>query len=138
MMPPPSPSGYNGVVKIFTADNGRQYAWGKARHKSILMRRDGAVFKPFAATMNVAHGWSLYRGQDIPLMDDEAEYPNGQYLWQDANDDQIVQADEVTSMPKLGHGPTFSWLDKDLSVRLHADHMLHPVKVWDLGDTVNV
>jgi len=136
MMEPPSPSGYSGVLRIITADNGRQYAWGNAQHKSVLMRRDGELFKPFAATMNVAYGWSLYRGQGIPLMDDKDKYPNGQYLWQDANDDQTVQADEVVAMPRLGHSPTFAWLDKDLSVRLRTGHVLRPLKVKGNGQPV--
>jgi hypothetical protein len=55
-------------------------------------------------------------------MDDQEKYPNGQYLWQDANDDQTVQADEVVAMPRWGHNPSFTWLDKDLTVWFSTGH----------------
>jgi hypothetical protein len=133
MMEAVNPEGYGGVARIITAKNGRQYMWGGGRHKSILLRRDGDLFKPFAAVMYIGYGWSLYSGQSLPVMDNKAKYPNGSYFWQDANDDQCVQPEEVVAVPKAMDSPWFMWLEPDLSLRIRTGHALRPLSVSKTG-----
>jgi hypothetical protein len=137
MIEPINPDGYSGFARIVTADNGRQYMWGGGQLKSILCRRDGDLFKPFAAMFSVSYGWSLYRGQALPLIDDNKEkFPNGHYFWQDANDDQCVQAEEITPLGSEYGPPVFAWLNKDLSVMLRTGQILKPTKILDNGQPV--
>ena len=136
MAPPPSPSGYLGNVRIITADNGRQYICGRTRHVSLLLRRDGDLFRPFAGIALVRRTvGGTYRGSGFPLFEAPA-YKDGYYFWQDANDDQTLQADEVMLLPKTTYRPTFTWLGKDLSVRLGTSHVLRPQKVTASGQPV--
>jgi hypothetical protein len=137
MMDAPSPSGYNGVMRFIEGENGRHYAWGNARHKNVLLRREGDLYKPFAAMLRISRGGTLYRGQKLPVLDDEEAFPNGQYFWQDANDDQTVQADEVEAVDQFGRGRVqFAWLEKDLSAWIGTGHRLTPVEVRENGQPV--
>ncbi len=135
MVEPPKPEAYGGVPRIITADNGIQYMWGGSTYKSILLRRAGDLFKPFAALINVARHHSLYRGTGLPLFDDSdpQTYPDGVYLWQDQNDDQTVQPEELTAAPKALPRPSFAWVHPDLSVTLQSGHRLRPVRLGDQG-----
>jgi hypothetical protein len=134
MIEPPGPHGYANVLRVITADNGRQYAWGGSTYKSILMWRDGDVFKPTAAFINLARSHSLFRGTGLPLLDDDPQtYPEGNYFWQDANDDQTVQPDELVALPKSAGRPSFVWLDKNLAVWLGNGRLLAPREVLESG-----
>jgi hypothetical protein len=137
-----NPDGYQGLAKIMTAADGRQYMWGNGQSKSILMRRDGDVFKPFMAVINI-YGSPLYPGQGSPLLDDLKKYPHGHYFWQDQNDDQCFQPEELTPMPKGFHNMGIAWVDRDLTLCLRTGHLLKPKGMteggwphYDLADLV--
>ena len=137
-----NPDGYQGLAKILTAADGRQYMWGNGQAKSILLRRDGDVFKPFVAAINI-YGSPLYPGQGIPLLDDLKKYPHGQYFWQDQNNDQCVQPEEVTPMPQGFWNMGLAWVDRDLTLCLTTGHLLKPKGTteggwprYDLADLV--
>ena len=131
MMQPFDPDGYAGIARFFTATNGREYAWGNARHKSILMRRDGDVYKPFAAFLTVSRGYSLYSGQKLPLIDSDPEaFPDGIYFWQDRNADQTLQAEEIHRVEGRDR-PSVAWVDADLTLWLANGKTLAPTQVDD-------
>jgi hypothetical protein len=123
MIEAPNPDGYQGLARIFTAADGRQYLWGNGQAKSILYRRDGDLFKPFVAVINI-YGSPLYGGQGVPLLDDLKAYPHGQYFWQDQNDDQRVQAEEVKRVP--GSTTGLGWVDADLTLWFREGRRLAP------------
>jgi hypothetical protein len=135
MMEEAEPDAYHGQFRSITADNGRQYATGGGRLKTIVFRRDGNVFKPFLATFNVSRGWSLWRGLGIPDLDDPAQTPDGSYLWQDANDDQRVQMSEVHRFKDKNLRLNPRSLAPDLTLWA-GGHLLKPVKVLDNGQPV--
>lgn len=118
-----NPDGYGGLARIFTAADGRQYLWGNGQAKNILYRRDGDLFKPFVAVINI-YGSPLYPGQGVPLLDDLKAYPHGQYFWQDQNDDQRVQAEEVKGIP--GSTTGLGWVDADLTLWFREGRRLAP------------
>jgi len=131
MVSDPSPSGYLGNARILTADNGRQYLWGRTRSTGILMRRDADLFKPFAAIFenNSSVG--------IPLIEDDPEtFPRGYYLWQDANDDQTVQADELVTLPARHGRNFFAWLDPDLTAHVASGLILEPTEITAEGQPI--
>jgi len=123
MIEAPNPDGYQGLARIFTAADGRQYLRGNGQSKNILYRRDGDLFKPFIAVINI-YGSPLYSGQGIPLLDDLKAYPHGQYFWQDQNDDQRVQAEEVKRVPGATTG--LGWVDADLTLWFREGRRLAP------------
>ena len=113
MMWAADPSGTAHQV-FFTAANGKQYCTGSNACSSTIYVRDGDVYKPFAATIAIYRNSDYYRamvaavGQTVtqfPIMADPAKYPEGNYFWQDRNNDQTIQEDELTPMPKsIGMG----------------------------------
>lgn len=125
MIEAPNPDGYQGLARIMTAADGHQYMWGNGQSKSILYRCDKDVFKPFVAVINI-YSSPLYPGQGSPLLDDLKQYPHGHYFWQDQNDDQCVQPDEITPMPKGFHNMGIAWVDRDLTLCLRSGHLLKP------------
>ena len=146
-----SPAADYGPSRLLTAADGQQYLWGHYRIgntiHSVMMRRDGDLFKPFMAifaTMGAdATGIAL-------LDDDHLTYPRQyerlpahitpSYCWQDANDDQTVQPEELTLLPGGEHPayqrPSFSWIDRDLTVRFTTAHLWRPVGVNAQGAPV--
>lgn len=126
MIEEPNPAGYAGVPRLFMARDGHQYLWAGARFKSVLLRREGDVFKPFAATISI-YDSPLYGGQGIPCLDDKQLTKNGNYLWQDANSDQRVQRDEVVPLPREVGNAGLSWVDADLNLWLNSGHRLSPL-----------
>lgn len=90
--------------QMFTAKNGKQYGWGYSRRdrKPILYRRDGDLFKPFAALVRVDREKGLGTNLGVQELDDPAKFPDGKYLWQDANDDQRFQANEFVDLSDSG------------------------------------
>ncbi len=138
MAPAPAPDGYcaGRPLRIMTAANGRQYMWGKTRGTALLLRRDGDLFKPFAALLKVDKDGKASDG--IALIGADGQPATaGVYLWQDGNDDQIVQVDEVVELPKRGfERAEFAWLERDLSVRLSTGHRLSPQRLAESGQPV--
>lgn len=136
MMMGPGPYAYQNTPCLVTADNGIQYLWGNTGSVSVLMRRDGDIFRPVAALLD--NGGET----GIELLDkDEKTYPRDRrtqphYLWQDANDDQIVQADELVLLPREYGRVRFALVNKDLSVRLSTGRLWKPLRVEANGRPV--
>lgn len=127
MIEMPNPGGYAGHFRVFTAKNGKQFGWGMIDYSNMLFIRDGDVFKPFAGTIRIAFG--QYGGGILyPVMNDRQKFPEGAYLWQDANNDQTVQENELTKSP-TGRGETaFNWVDEHLNAWSDAGFLLKPVR----------
>jgi hypothetical protein len=108
---PDVPPEVYGLLRVFTARNGKQFAWGGCS----LYMRDGDRFKPVVTAVSNVKGqpdWPPY-----PVFANRKLFGNGGYLWQDGNDDQAVQADEVTKVRGDFFRPeTFHWVDDDLNL----------------------
>jgi DNA-binding beta-propeller fold protein YncE len=120
--PDAAPDAYE-LLRVFTARNGKQFAWGD----NSLYLRDGDRFKPIVTGISNVKGqpgWPPY-----PVFGDRKLFGNGSYFWQDANDDQMLQAGEVTKVQVRVHRPeTFQWVDDDLNL-WHARGIVHrPVR----------
>jgi hypothetical protein len=116
------------IHRVFTAKNGKQFAWGD----STLFLRDGDRFKPFVSS------FGSNRGQAYPVFADRKKFPDGRYVWQDANDDEMVQADEITKGRSMGPFPidTFGWVDDDLNVWNSAGAVYRPLRFAQDGRPV--
>jgi len=124
MIPEASPDGYFGLFRSLTATNGQQYSIaGYYPSMYILSRRVGNKFQPFLATLSVNREKKKGGLLGLPVIDDHPDvFPNGGYLWQDANDDGCVQAEEVKPLPA------------NFPLRLKA---LSPdMTVWMMGGTL--
>jgi hypothetical protein len=115
-------------VRVLTANDGRQYAWGRHNYSQVLMRRDGDVFKPFVAGIIVAKGNPYIAWPPYPLFADHERWPNGVYVWQDTNDDQTIQVDEVMKNP-VARGESFArWLDANRTLYSENGMVFRPVR----------
>jgi len=116
-------------LHVFTAKNGKQYAWGVIDYSRMLFMRDGDLFKPFAGTIRIAYG--PYGGGILyPVMKGIYDRTQaGAYLWQDKNNDQCVQEDELSISPTGRGEATFNWIDDDLNVWCDAGMLFRPVRV---------
>lgn len=111
MIRQPAADGYAGHFRVMTAKNGKQFGWGMIDYCPAVFIRDGDVFKPFAAAIRIDFG-QFGGGMTYPAMKSIYEKTKaGMFLWQDANDDQIVQENELV----VGSGPSFNWIDADLN-----------------------
>ncbi|MBI4025438.1 MAG: hypothetical protein HY360_10695 [Verrucomicrobia bacterium] len=128
MIAAPCPEGYAGHFRLMTAKNGKQFGWGQTDYSGTLYMRDGDIFKPIAGTIRVAFG-AYGSGLLYPVMKDIYEKTKaGDFLWQDANNDQMVQETELVVSPS-GHGEnTFNWIDPDLNVWCDAGWIYKPVR----------
>jgi hypothetical protein len=88
--------------RVFTAKNGKQFAYGTANYAGILFMRDADRFKPIISGINNLKGNQWVSWPTYPIFADQAKYPNGSYYWQDANDDQILQPGEIVNVPSTG------------------------------------
>lgn len=108
---PPAPhGGFRGAIRVFTAVNGKQYGFTGG----TLFHRDGPIFKPILAMFGprrypVTRDNPLFQGKTRPGFSQNC-------VWTDANDDQIIQADEVELATQLGKGPRFEWVDEHLNL----------------------
>lgn len=105
VIPPPGNS-YGPPIHVMTAKNGRQFAWGSIRGcGGALYMRTGDVFKPIACAMRGDCG--AYPVLSAPWAKQLAENKEKEalkqnkgamcaFLWQDQNDDQIMQENELT------------------------------------------
>ncbi len=128
MVPAPGTHAYQNIPRLITTVDGKQYLYGNTRSGSILMRRDGDIFKPFAA---------LFESQSstgIAVIDENKEKWQGDkrkppvLLWQDTDDDQIVQEKELSQLADDYTRARFAWLEKDLSVRLSTGQIWRPAE----------
>ncbi len=134
IMPSPGPYAYQHIPRLVTAAHGSQYMWGNTRIASILLRRDGDIFKPFAAMLDISGNTGVAvidNNQD--KWRSERHHSPTMLLWQDANDDQKVQEDELSMLPSAYNRDRFAWLDKDLTVRLGHGAIWRPVEIRTNG-----
>ena len=136
MIPPVSPSAYISHPRMITAENGQQFMYGRRLPMAIVSRRDGDVFKPFVAIIEVSHGGRHATG--LPVIEENPEkFPNATYLWQDANDDQCVQGEELERLPgKREFRKMRVYIGRDLSLYLNKGYRLRPVRVTEAGQPV--
>ena len=126
-------------VRVIRATNGRQFAWGKSNYASVLYMRDGDVFKPILAGILVAKGNQFVAWPPYPLFRDNQEWPNGAYVWQDANDDQVLQAEEIVKAPSKRGESIFNWVDEEMNLYSDEGFVLKPARfdgdrpVYDLA-----
>lgn len=116
--------------RVFTAKNGKQFAWGD----NALYLRDGDRFKPILTGIynrQGTPGWPPY-----PVFTNRWRFADGGYFWQDANDDQTIQADELVyaeEVPRAWgirdfHAGTFTWVDDDLNLWNTRGFVYRPVR----------
>jgi hypothetical protein len=103
-----------GGFRVVTAVNGRQYGWASCfrahdnPRPTVLFMRTGDVFKPIV---------SITATTNSPLIASVSPKPHGAaFAWADRNDDQVMQADELSA--PLGSRWTrgFGWVDRDLNL----------------------
>ncbi|MGD0090132.1 MAG: hypothetical protein ABSE73_09445 [Planctomycetota bacterium] len=123
-----NPGGYAGHFRVFTAKNGHQFGWGQGSYANKLYMRVGNIFKPIAGAIIVSKGNQFMSWPPYPIFADNAKFPNGTYLWQDANDDQTIQEDELCRpITERGEG-MFNWIDEDLNAWCDAGFIFSPVR----------
>lgn len=115
-------------VRVITAINGRQFAWGRANYSQVLYQRDGDVFKPIVAGINVSKGNAYVQWPPYPLFRDHDRWPNGVYLWQDANDDQTIQENEIVKSPVQRAEHFCTWVDADLNLYCDSGQVFPPTR----------
>jgi hypothetical protein len=126
--PSAPPEAYD-LLRVFTARNGRQFAWGGNPGDNVLFLRDGDRFKPIVWGIENVKGNQFIPWPLCPLFKDRREYPEGNYLWQDANDDQIVQADEMMKgPPRVFRSHQWSWVDDELNLWNPRGLVYRPVR----------
>lgn len=123
-----NPGGYAGHFRVMTARNGHQFGWGMVSYGNTLYLREGDLFKPFVSSIIVSKGNPFIHWPPYPIFEDQAKYPNGTYLWQDANDDQIIQEDELTPPVSDRGESVFNWIDEDLNAWCDAGYLFRPVR----------
>jgi hypothetical protein len=115
------------IARVFTAKNGKQFALGGNKKNGSLYMRDGDRFKPIVVSIRnnkQEAGWPPY-----PVFTDRKKFWNGGYLWQDANDDQKVQADELTKAESGTFAPEgLNWVDDDLNLWSSWGLMHRPIR----------
>ncbi len=133
--PPPNSGGYAGHFRVITGQNGAQFGWGMAGRSRGLMvyMRDGAIYKPIAGMVApgaypaLAETWAALQAQWEKERIARHRRPHC-LLWQDANDDQLVQPEETTVPPKGGKTSWCNWIGKDLSLWHEAGFRSTPVR----------
>ena len=114
----PLGNGWHDYARLVTATDGKQYMWGAAGN-SVLLQRQGDIFKPF---LRVSNG----------------------KIWQDRNNDQKIQPEEEMPLQRNGKnisGRDLAYVAKDLSLRLSSGVRLpvkgfneHGVPFYDTAD----
>ena len=133
---PPAPMGsFQYKLRVLTAENGHQYAWGKMNHAHpsyLFIRRDDR-FVPLMGFIQVNKRSKFVPHPPYPMMADMDEYPRGHYLWVDQNDDQRLQKGEISPIERKY---SFQWMDRDLNLYTTGGHIHHPTKVKENGTPV--
>ncbi len=91
------PNGYGGALRVISMKDGRQFAGGNSNQQTVWSMRDGDIFKPFAAAFPIRRTGLYAAGIQHPVLEDEKKYPDGRYYWKDANNDQTIQANEIST-----------------------------------------
>jgi hypothetical protein len=70
------------------------------------------------------------------MMADKKRFPTGQWVWADANDDQVFQPEELTFLGKRARNLTFHWVDKHLNLWSGGGVVFRPVRIEPDGRPV--
>jgi hypothetical protein len=111
---------------VFTATNGKQYAWSLT--PPTLWRREGDTLRPLLQTFH------LFHGTRYPALQ-EFQKKNGNHnsrFWQDTNRDMKVQFDEFGASKMQ----QFRWVDADLNLYASSGQRLKPVRIERDGTPV--
>jgi hypothetical protein len=107
-------------LRVITAKNGRQYAWGGLHAKGVVLYiREKDVFKPFLFYLRTTNTHSLTPWPAYPFMGDIKKYPSGTYVWSDTNRDQIMTDAEMQVISEERNKYLFnppSWMDANLDL----------------------
>lgn len=126
-----NPDGYQGNMRVFTHENGLQFAYGGANNASVLAYRKDNIFQPFMAVFNVRRGQYGYGREQFAILKNQEKYPNGTYFWQDQNDDGIVDGAEVKPIDNPRLRPDIQDYDrKTMQVWFSNGHIMKPV-AWE-------
>ena len=126
--------GYAGHLRVMTARSGKQFAWGMSDFSGTLYMRDGDIFKPIAGVMRVANGSHGNNGGAYPVVRDAwkkrdgGKQTSGAFLWQDKNNDQIIQEDELEISAANRGETSFNWIDGELNAWCDAGWIYKPVR----------
>ena len=122
-----APDGYRGRLRVFTRKDGNQFAYGGADNTSILAMRKGDIFQPIAASFQIRRGRYGYEREQFDLIKDKSRYPDGDYFWQDTNDDGTVQHQEIERIEGPWRVPFFKAFDpKSMTAWMVNGFMLKP------------
>jgi hypothetical protein len=134
MVGEPHVHAYPQGFRMFTTKEKRQYGWGLVdpSRASAFYRREGDLFKPFLAVYKVDR-------KEVEWKDfgDATKLPDGNYLWQDLNEDQRIQPEEFQPLDKKWKNRlTIRDISADLTIWLNGGHKLKPVSIQANGQPV--
>jgi len=115
-------------LHVFTAKNGKQYAWGSVNVSNVLYIREGDIFKPLMCGILVSKGNPYIAWPPYPLFADHQKFPDGSYVWQDANDDQIIQPEELTVTDIRADG-LYKAVDENLNLYCPSGYIIRPLRI---------
>ncbi|MBS3764634.1 MAG: hypothetical protein KGZ25_15150, partial [Planctomycetes bacterium] len=133
--PPATMSSFQYKLRVLTAENGHQYAWGKMNHAhpSYLFIRRNDHFIPLMGYIQVNKRSKFVPYPPYPFMDDLEEYPRGHYLWVDTNSDQRLQKSEVS---RIERKYSFEWMDRKLNLYSPRGYIHKPIEVKTDGTPI--
>jgi len=91
------PNGYGGALRVVSMKDGKQFAHGQGRFQYFLSIREGDIFKPIATYIDVRRTGAWAIGPQYDILKDETKYPDAKYWWKDANNDQTIQHEELST-----------------------------------------
>ena len=113
----PTHDAYGANLRVLTAQNGMQYAIGLCEYAPMLFKRTGNIFQPFTGILKINRSRKF--GSSYPVIyEQKMKYPDGHYLWQDQNNDAVVQENEI--IRRVEKEKAFLGLDPEL--RIYGDN----------------
>jgi DNA-binding beta-propeller fold protein YncE len=136
MVAEPLVEAYPQGFRMFTTKERHQFGWGLVppNRDSAFYRREGDLFKPFLAVFRIDRKNDAWKD-----FGDATKLPNGNYLWQDANNDQRMQPEEFQPLAadkKWKSNLNIKDISADLTIWLNGGHKLKPVSIQPNGQPV--
>ena len=127
----PGNGGFFFPFRVFTANNGKQYAvseiWAFGK---VMWIREGDIFRPLYFRFRNHPNEVLCPRAPFAMMGDKKIYPPGRdYVWADTNKDIEAQPDEIKEVPAM---PYFQWMDANLN--LYGDGVIYRPKTVSKDD----
>ena len=138
MAPHPNVSGYAGLFKMFTAENGRQFGMAGTPHRRVILyMREGDLFRPIAGMINP---WAT----EYPALNDLKERITARWdeqglrghqrprdlFWMDTDGDARVAPGEMTLREGVGR---LVHVDRDLTMWLSCGRKIRPHRITEDG-----